>query len=240
MKEYPFYTAYTHLNEFYGITMQDDEFETMAITAWDKIGNKRVKLYKYEIEPLQGPVDDEGFPGEYYIDLPCNADIVEAVVADYEDYQKTSNAKRSSDNTNGWKEGYTESRKFNTNHLYMPGKYIKYRREGNRLYLADRFNLVRILYKGVISDESGLPNLNEKELDAIAAFCAYSRTFKEALVTRNANTMKFAEVLKAEWLHKCTQSRVPNYMNQNELDEILNVGVSWDRKRFGRSFKPIR
>jgi hypothetical protein len=24
------------------------------------------------------------------------------------------------------------------------------------------------------------------------------------------------------------------------MDEILNVAVSWDRKRFGKSFKPIR
>jgi hypothetical protein len=24
------------------------------------------------------------------------------------------------------------------------------------------------------------------------------------------------------------------------MDEILNVSTSWDRKRFGKSFKPIR
>jgi hypothetical protein len=33
---------------------------------------------------------------------------------------------------------------------------------------------------------------------------------------------------------------VPSYINQNEMDEILNVATSWDRKRFGRSFKPVR
>jgi hypothetical protein len=24
------------------------------------------------------------------------------------------------------------------------------------------------------------------------------------------------------------------------MDEILNVATSWDRKRFGKSFKPVR
>jgi hypothetical protein len=33
MKDYPFYTAYTHLNDFYGLTMHDDEFESMALNA---------------------------------------------------------------------------------------------------------------------------------------------------------------------------------------------------------------
>jgi hypothetical protein len=28
---------------------------------------------------------------EWYVDLPCNVDQIEAVTADYEDYQKTSN-----------------------------------------------------------------------------------------------------------------------------------------------------
>lgn len=234
MKEYPFYTAYTHLNDFYGITINDDEFENIAISAWDKIGNKRYRLYKYETVPLE--TDTE----EYYIELPCNAHIIEAVTADYEDYQKTSNVRRSNDNTNGWKEGYIESRKYNTNHLYMPGKFIKYRREENRLYLADRFNIIRVLFKGVLSDEAGLPTLNEKETDAVATFVAYSKLFKEGIVTKNANTIQLAQVLKADWLKKCTQARVPDYINQNEMDEILNVGVSWDRKRFGKSFKPIR
>jgi hypothetical protein len=178
--------------------------------------------------------------GDYYVDLPCNAHLVEAVTTDYEDYQKTSNIKRSNDTDSGWKEGYIESRKYNTNHLYMSGKYIKYRRDGNRLYLADRFSKVKILFKGFKSDDAGLPSLTEGELDAVAAFCAYTKTFKEALVTRNPNTMQLAQVLKQEWNHKCTQARVPEYLNQNEMDEILNVSNSWDRKRFGKSFKPIR
>lgn len=234
MAEHSFNTAYTQARELYGIVMNPDEFETLGLIAWDKIGNKRMRFYKYETIPVQ---DSQS---AWFIDLPCNTDLIEAITADYEDYQKTDPMRSANQNYNGWQESYVESRKYNTNFLYSSGKFIKYTQEGNRLYLADKFNKVLILYRGVLTDDEGLPSLNEKELDAIATFCAYTKTFKDALVSRDKNSMEFAMLLKADWLKKCTQARVPSYMNQNELDEILNVSTSWDRKRFGKSFKPIK
>jgi hypothetical protein len=106
--------------------------------------------------------------------------------------------------------------------------------------LADKFNKVNILYKGFIADEEGLPYLNSKEVDAIAAFCAYANDYKQARMTRDQVTMQFAQMSEQKWLKLCTQARVPEYINQNEMDEILNVQTSWDRKRFGKSFKPIK
>jgi hypothetical protein len=34
------------------------------------------------------------------------------------------------------------------------------------------------LYRGLILDEDGLPELTDKEVDAIAAYCAYTEKFK--------------------------------------------------------------
>ena len=48
-----------------------------------------------------------------------------------------------------------------------------------------------------------------------------------------------SQVSEQKWKNLCTQARIPDYMNQNEMDEVLNVATSWDRKRFGKSFKPI-
>ncbi len=234
MVELSFNTAYTQLREMYGLIINPDEFETLGIIAWDKIGNRRVRLYHYQVVPSENELK------EPYVELPCNAHIIEAVTADYEDYQKTDPMRSANQNYNGWQESYVESRKYNTGSLYPSGKFIKYRQEGNILYLSDKFNLVNILYKGILSDDEGLPKLNPKEIDAIATFCAYTKTYKDALVTRDQNLMQFAQLLKQEWNHKCTQARVPDYINQNELDEILNVSTSWDRKRFGKSYKPIR
>jgi hypothetical protein len=144
------------------------------------------------------------------------------------------------DNQNGWMEGYAESRKFKTGSLYMGGKFVKYRQELNRIFISDKFDVLNILYKGFIADEEGLPYLNEKEVDAIATFIAYSDMFKKALMTRDSASLQLSQLLEQQWRQKCTQARVPIYINQNEMDEILNVSTSWDRKRFGKSFKPTR
>ena len=234
MKYYSFNTAYTQARELYGVELNPDEFETIGLIGWERIGNKQFKLYKYQTEPVLSEL------GEYYIDLPCNLDEIEAVTADYEDYQKTSNQFLSGQTQNGWIESYIETRKYNTGTLYSSGKFIKYFQEGNRIKLSDKFQEVYILYKGIIADETGLPFLNDKELDAIAAFCAYSYYFKMGLMTRDQTTTQQAQMLEQKWKNLCTQARVPSSISQNQMDEILNVMTSWDRKRFGKSYKPIK
>ena len=232
--EYSFHTAYTQARELYGLELNPDEFESIGLTAWGKIGNKKYRLYKYQVVPTKSELN------EYYVDLPCNVDCIEAVTTNYEDYQKTTPTTLAGNNQNGWIEGYVETRKYNTGKLYVSGKFIKYREENNKIILSDRFQVVNILYKGYVVDDDGLPYLNEKEVDAIAVFCAYTDMFKKALLTRDGASMQLAQILEQKWLKLCTQARVPDYINQNEMDEILNVATSWDRKRFGKSFKAIK
>jgi len=234
MKTYSFNSIYSQARDLYGLELPTEEFESIGLIAWDKIGNKQHKLYKYQTGQNVNSL------GEYYIDMPCNCDYIEAVTADYEDYQKTTPTTISSNNQSGWIEDYIENRKYNTGNLYTSGKFIKYREERNRLYFSDKFDKVNVLYKGIIADDDGLPYVDVKEMDAIAAFLSYSDLFKRALMTRDQSTFQMAQVMEQKWKMMCTQARVPDYMNQNELDEILNVSASWDRKRFGKSFKPIR
>ena len=234
MKKYPFKTAYMQTRELYGLELNPDEFESLGLTAWNRIGNKDCRLYNYTTIPLKDEMD------QYYVDLPCNVDIIEAVTTNYEDYQKTTPTTVAGNNQNGWIEGYIESRKYNTGTLYAPGKFIKYREEDGKLILSNKFDIVNILYKGVIVDDEGLPLISEREIDAIAIFCTYTDMFKRALVTKDGASMQLAQILEQKWKLLCTQARVPEYINQNEMDEILNVMTSWDRKRYGRSFKPIR
>lgn len=234
MKEYSFNAAYSHIRDFYGMELNPDEFESIGSIGWDKIGNKRYKLYTYRTQPTKDSV------GNWEIPLPCNVDEIIAVTAEYEDYQKTSNKYTTINMQDTWVEGYIEARKFNTNPNYLPGKYVKYWQEGNVIKFKSEFNLVNILYKGYIADEEGLPYLNTKEIEAIAAFCAWTYMRRAALVTRDGNSMNLAKELESSWKSLCTQARVPEYITQNDMDEILNVASSWDRKRFGKSFKPIR
>jgi len=234
MKEYNFNTAYTQAKELYGITLNPDEFETLGLIAWDKIGNRRCRLYKFEEAPSVTA------SGEYYIDLPCNVDIIEAVTTNFEDYQRTSPLTVIDNPQLSWAENYIEGRKFNTSYGYVSGQFIKYFREENRLWLSDAFKIVRVFYKGVLVDEAGLPSLNEKELDAIAAYCMFVDQRKRAAMTMNPQLWQTVPYWEKNWKNLCTQARVPDYINQNEMDEILNAATTWDRKRFGRSFKVIK
>jgi hypothetical protein len=190
MKKYPFQTAYTQARELYGVELNPDEFETIGLIAWDRIGNKDVRLYKYITEPLENSL------GEFYIELPCNVEYIESITANYEDYQRTSPTSIPPMNNYGWVEDYIEKRKFNTNHLYAPGKFIKYIQEGNILKFSEKFEQILILYKGVHVDSEGLPELTSQEVDAIAAFCAYSNDFKQARLTKDPTTFQMAQKME--------------------------------------------
>lgn len=226
-----FYYAISLLEQLYGITIQEEDFEEMGLLAWGQIGNKRCKLYKktYCLNNC-----------EKEIELPCNCDILEAVTADFEDFQHVSNIHDESVPGSFLTESYIEHRKAFKSPLYISGKYIPYERVGNTLYFTQPYNKVNILYKGTVLDDVGLPKITDKEAMAIAAYIAYVVKFKEGLVQGNPNSMKVAEYLKAEWLKLCDRARVPEEMSQNEWDEILDAKNSWDRKIQNRTYKPIK
>ena len=232
---YPFQTAYTQALELYGVELDLEEFESIGMIAWGKIGNKQTALYRIAAKPEK--LDHH----QWHIELPCNADIIESVTSNIEDWTKTSSIHSVNGNQSaGNVENYIEQGKRNTGSLYSSGGYINYRRMQNTLIFDEPYDTVYILYKGYVADEEGLPYITEKEVDAIAAFCAYTSDLKAARLARDRNAMEFMGYMEQKWKQLCTQARVPAYINQNQMDQILDVMTSWDRKRFGKSFKPLR
>ena len=55
----------------------------------------------------------------------------------------------------------------------------------------------------------------------------------------NGNVIQAAQLLKQEWNDRVTQARVPEYISQNDMNEILDAHTSWNRKVYGKSLKPI-
>ena len=82
--------------------------------------------------------------------------------------------------------------------------------------------------------------LSDKEVMAIATYVAYVQKYKQGLITNNANIIQVANVLKSDWLRYCDAARVPDYINQNDMNEILNIKTSWDRKTYNKSYKGIK
>ena len=233
MKKYPFYTALSQAYELYGVELDEDTFETYAISAWQKIGNRDFKMYFFQATPQCDP------EGGWYICLPCNCDTVEAVTLPCEDSQETHVNFNHFGNFSHPIEQAIESSKRMPNELYIPGKYVKYKELGDRLYFTEPFPVVNVLYKGLYAGEDGLPLLNNKEVEAIAAYCAFISDFKKGRQTKDASQLQLAQLEEARWKKLCDAARVSESISQNGMNEILSVMTSFNRSGYGRSYKPI-
>jgi hypothetical protein len=226
-----FNEAYTHAQLLYDLELTPEDFEEIGLVAWNRIGNKQDVLYQMFVD-----IDC----ADKKVELPCNCDEIEAVTYCHEDWNYASNVSENGDYLSDFVEHYIESRKGYEDPLYQSGQYVKYRRVGNDLYFDKAYGPIIILYRGNIYDEEGLPYINEKEKDAIAAFCAYIMKFKEGMRTNNPNIIAFAQELKKEWLRLCDAARVTTYLNQNDANKILDAKTNWNRKVFNKSYKPVK
>lgn len=224
------------LDMLYDIELQDQDLEEYGLLAWESIGNKTRKLYRY-----QAQID----PKDNSVTLPCNAfDIngescVELVTTTREDWERVTNYSDHGDNYTSYVEQNIEAEKIYDGPYYMSGKVLKYEQVKDKLYFTHNYGTVNILYKGVIFDDDGLPEITDKEATAIATFIAYSLKFKEALKTNNTITMNQASSLLSLYNKQCDQARV-SYLNQNDMDQILDVKTSWDRKSYGKGYKILK
>lgn len=226
-----FYSAYAQANLLYGLELTPEEFEEIGLIAWNKIGNRQTKLYRYRCK-----IDCEALT----VELPCNCDFVEAVTYDFEDWKYTTNDTVNGDYQSQFIENYIEGRKLYSNPFYISGKLAKYEQVNDTLYFDKDYGSVNILYKGILLDDDGLPYINEKEKDAIACYCAYTKRFKEGWQTHSQNMLQEAQLLEQRWYRLCDAARVPQYINQNEMNEILDAKTSWNRKIFNKTWKFVK
>jgi hypothetical protein len=63
--------------------------------------------------------------------------------------------------------------------------------------------------------------------------------YKKSLIQKDGNLFQLAAAVKNDWLRLCNAARIPTHLSQNELNDVLDVKTRWDRKQFGKSFKPI-
>lgn len=223
-----FYSILAHIYDIHGITISDDEFENIALNGFYKIGNRRTAMYS-----------TCGSTYNCEFELPCNALFVEMVTGNYEDFTRSDNI--TVDNySNAIAEQRIESRVGDGGFFYQPGRMLHYEQHGNTLRFKNNHENINVLYKGEILDEDGLPQINNKELEAIAMYCAYVVMNKKGMATRDQATLQIAQMLKQDWNRACANARTPEYLNQNEVNEILQAKHSWDRKRYNVSFKPFR
>lgn len=230
-KLYNLKSAYSLVETLYDIEPDPDEFEDLALTAWNRIGNKHTRLYRYV-----------GDTKNRELELPCNVEHIESVHIPLVDAQMTSPDSIFTDIDSIYIEHYIDVWKFMEDPFNQRGKYVKYKEGDGKLYFNRDYRRVMVVYHGIIADEEdGLPMINDKEMDAIAAFIAYRELYKETLRKRDfaKTSLMFIQDLKEEWLRKCNAARIVEHISQNEMNAILDIKSRWDRKVYSKSFKPI-
>lgn len=223
-----FHYGLSLLNTLYGMSMSEEDWEEAALVGWNLIGNKRTRLYRYSV-----CVDD----CQNGVQLPCNCFQIEAVTTSFEDWNYSTGDTPNGDLNSAFVESYIEHRKAFRQPLYAPGKLLSYERVGDTLYFDRPHGQINILYKGLVLDDEGLPQITDKEATALATYCAYIIKFKEGLKTNNATIIQMAELLKNKWDLQCDQARSDHYLSQNEWNDILDCKTSWNRKSYGKSLK---
>lgn len=225
-----FYQVLNHANLLYGLEMNEDDAVEIGLIAWNKIGNKQCRLYRYITN-----IDKDTLS----VELPCNCDEVEAVTYGFEDWNYTTSDTVNGDYNSLFTEHYIEGRKEFKNAFYSSGRFVKYERVNDTLYFEENYGPIQILYKGVELDENELPYLTEKEVDAIACYLAFTQRFKEGWAAHNAQMIQEAQLLEQRWLKLCDAARV-KYLNQNDMDKILDAKHKFNRKIFNKAYKPVR
>lgn len=223
--------AITLAQMLYDVDINDmDTLIEVGLIAYNFIGNKNTHL-SYEIVSVD--------PRTGIVKLPCKADLVEAITyPNIEDWNYTSNIKNFGDFNSLNVEQYIEKSKQSVDPLYISGRLVNYRREGNYIYVTEKVDSVCVLYHTESLDEDDLPLINDKEAVAIADYIAYTVKYKEALRTNNSAVFQMAQTIKKQWQIHCDAARVPEYVSQNEMNDLLEVLSSHNRKVHGRSYKP--
>lgn len=223
--------AITLAQMLYDVDINDmDTLIEIGLVAYNFIGNKNTHL---EAEIVN--VDSKSG----LVKLPCKADLVEAITyPNIEDWNYTSNTKNFGDFNSLNIEQYIEKSKHSIDPLYLSGKLVKYRREGNYIYVTEPIGQVCILYHSEQLDDDDLPLINDKEAVAIADYIAYTIKYKEALRSNNSAVFQMAQTIKKQWLIHCDAARVPEHVGQNEMNDLLEIASSHNRKVHGRSYKP--
>lgn len=222
-------SAYALCDTLYGIAPDESDFEDLAMEAWNRIGIKHTRLYRYVSDVVN-----------HRLQLPCNVDVIESVHIPVPDAQVTSNANYNNWNDTIWIEGYIDAWKRLEDPYWTRGKLVKYDEGNGELYFSRDYPNVMVVYHGIFADnEDGLPLVNDKELRAIATFVAYASLYKEGIKKRDTNTIKLAQTIKEDWLRAANAARIPDHFSQNDMDQILDAKTTWNRKMYSKSFKPI-
>lgn len=232
------------LEDRFGLYIQEDLYLEKAYNIFRTIGNIAMGVYSFEFT-----VDDS-----CEVQLPCNVEFIEAVkfgrhwdglpvhdaipwMLKYDSYSDIPSLMLNS--------SYFRERRHSN--LYAEGEFKRYNLElggdvGTYKLTFEEGQIGTsgiVKYRGMLVDNDGNPLINLKEAEAIAYQMAYHLTMKDAF-KRDPAAVNLLPFIKQEAGVKMAAAKIPEYITQNQWDQILTAASSHDRKVFWSSSNSIK
>ncbi|MCK5788366.1 MAG: hypothetical protein KAH32_05180 [Chlamydiia bacterium] len=236
--------AYTIMKRKYGMSMQEEDFIEEAYIAFKEINSVPVTYYYYTQKPNN--------PTDLLIDVPCNVYRILSVTADTlhpEDYQDLEPYKKEPYNYReqnaefmNTKYGNSELKTYHFNDTPYTGvgTYIHYSWVSDRQLKIEDKRLhdkqIHIVYEGIAIDDEGLPLITRKHAQAIAIKVALVVATRKAFAG-DAGIANMLPLLQQEVGRLVQAAAIPEHITDNQLDKMLDVKTSFDRKRINRGLK---
>jgi len=235
----PFLTAKSIANERCAVTMDEDTFVELGWMAFKELGNVAIINYMYK-----ATVGPDGFTR-----IAANVELIEAVTTMNIPYETLSDSYQLYDSGIPLSRWFFQqemlnatSRNFSVQatNMVSPGELVGYEWADKEHIVVTNAHLagseIFILYKGIMVDDQCLPLLTHKEAMAIGFRVAFYKTERDLFMGK-PNAPVILQYVKPESERLLRAASVPEKLNQNQMDNVLDAKTSWDRKGYGRSFK---
>lgn len=228
----PFLTAKVYLKDRFDISITDDEFIEKAYPIWRNIGNRSGGTFSV-IRTI---------PELMTVDLPADCESIKSVttydsVFNPNDYHIDSSGAYY--NVSLSKEDQSQEYNDRMPESFVTGESVNYRNEGDYIYITSPGMVGRriaIVYHSMDLDSDSLPLLNDKEVEAIALMMAL-RDAEKAMWQGQQGAVQKLNYIKPLAEQAVVVARTPEYINDDQIDEMLNVKYSSNRKTYGDRFR---
>ena len=233
----PFLTSKAKAQQMYALDMNEDDFIEMAYDVWRSIGNIATVLHRYFVK----------VPEDYIIEIPKQAEFIESVtiVNERNVLESFDSAGAKDANTFAYQER-SNLPDLNQSITKSPGKAVNYITQANnslKITSADALSRdIMVVYRTLDTDEDGLPMLNDKEVEAIAAEVARRYLIRKAfqgIGLKDKTGMTLLQFMAGEASRLMTAAKIDENLTDDALDKLLDIKTSWDRKVYNSRFNLI-
>jgi|GEM_PF-2268346 len=230
LAKYNIYSAQTKLEEDWGLVLKTPTFLEWAYNAASKIGFNK-NFVKIGVTVLEDGL----------VSLPFKAENIKSVTTDYNNFLSWNVLNADILNENGIPKIIdrfgiaTEDLSLNPDQL--KGNYVDFIFENESELMVNpelKGRKVYVLALVKMVDDDNLPLFTEKQIEAIATYCAYIYTRRNAFAGIKGLDLAF---MKSEADKAIASARIPDYISDNEWDRVLDAKTSFNRKSYNKSFR---